>query len=51
MICQRYCDTVKSAKNPKKAEAKLKSEGYTKVHICGENIAAKAEVFLVIRGL
>lgn len=37
-------DTVKSAKNPKKAEAKLKSEGYTKVHICGENIAAKAGI-------
>lgn len=34
-------DTVKAAKNPLKAEQKLKAEGYSKVHICGERIAAK----------
>lgn len=37
-------DTVRSAKNPAKAEQKLKLEGYSKVHICGENIAAKAGI-------
>lgn len=37
-------ETTQNSKNLNKAEQKLKSEGYSKVHICGENIAAKAGI-------
>ncbi|MFX2258170.1 hypothetical protein V6380_15615 [Acinetobacter variabilis] len=37
-------ESLKTAKNPIKAEQKLKADGYSKVHICGEHIAAQAGI-------